>query len=388
MSRLASFLCSAFAATTLFAAAAAHSQTYLLTDLGTLGSSQSYGKGISSTGQVVGYGFSPSAASDRAFRSTASGVSPVKLTDIGTLGGDFTSHGNGINASGQVTGDGNLSGDGSYHAFRSSASGSALGNTDLGTLGGTYSTGYGINATGQVTGQSTIPGNVIHAFRSSANGSVVLTDLGTLGGTYSYGVAINDSGEATGNAATANNSTQHAFRSSATASALSLTDLGTLGGTSSAGQGINASGQVTGNSQTTFGAFHAFLSSASGSAVALTDLGTLGGSSSSGQSINSFGVVVGVSATAANVGHAFLYNNNVMLDLNALVTNLGSFVLVDAYGINDAGAIAGTGNINGSTHAYRLDPRVSSATPEPGTLALFAAFALTGAGFARKRRRK
>ena len=307
----------------------------------------------------------------------------VKLTDIGTLGG-ISSHGYSINALGQVTGNGNLAGDGSYHAFRSSASGDIPGNTDLGTLGGTYSTGYGINATGQVTGQSNIPGNGIHAFRSSANGSVVLTDLGSLGGGSSYGVAINDSGEVTGYSGSA---TQHAFRSSATGSAVSLTDLGTLGGTDSAGYGINASGKVTGDSSTAFNAAtHAFRSSASGSAIVLTDLGTLGGAYSSGKSINTSGMVVGLSSTAANVTHAFLYNTG-MVDLNTLVTNLGGFVLADAYGINDSGAITGAGTINGATHAYRLDPRVSSATPEPGAVALFAAFALTGAGFACKRRK-
>ena len=69
-----------------------------------------------------------------------------------------------------------------------------------------------------------------------------LTDLGTLGGNYSSGIAINASGQATGISPTAGNAEEHAFLWDGTR----MQDLGTLGGSSSFGFAINDSGQVTG----------------------------------------------------------------------------------------------------------------------------------------------
>jgi probable HAF family extracellular repeat protein len=69
--------------------------------------------------------------------------------------------------------------------------------TDLGTLGGDYSSGNAINARGQVTGTADLAGNVHHAFLYSGG---QMTDLGTLGGDYSSGNAINARGQVTGTA--------------------------------------------------------------------------------------------------------------------------------------------------------------------------------------------
>ena len=72
------------------------------------------------------------------------------MTDLGTLGGT-NSNAYGINDSGQVVGMPTPPATPLQHAFL--YSGSTM--TDLGTLGGTISSATGINASGQVVGNAT-----------------------------------------------------------------------------------------------------------------------------------------------------------------------------------------------------------------------------------------
>jgi probable HAF family extracellular repeat protein len=96
-----------------------------------------------------------------------------------------------------------------YRVSGPSAYGHTATMTDLGTLGGTFSSASAINELGQVTGVADTAGGASHAFRWTAAGG--MRDLGTLGGTFSYASAINAPGQVTGSADTAGGA-PHAFR--------------------------------------------------------------------------------------------------------------------------------------------------------------------------------
>jgi probable HAF family extracellular repeat protein len=121
------------------------------------------------------------------------------MTDLGTLGGGYSSVAYGVNNAGQVVGaSGPLYGTGPTHAFITGPDG--LGMTDLGTLGGVDSYAYGINDAGQVVGYSQTTGNgQTHAFITGPDG-VGMTDLGSVvnlptGFTSFYAAVINNHGQ-------------------------------------------------------------------------------------------------------------------------------------------------------------------------------------------------
>ena len=105
-----------------------------------------------------------------------------EITDLGTLGGDFTTA-YGINDRGQVVGAASTSAN-TYHAFF--WNNGAM--TDLGTLGGNESTAFGINNRGQIVGRAQLSSNVYHAFMW-VNGS--MRDLNRLVPGYSRWRLVN-----------------------------------------------------------------------------------------------------------------------------------------------------------------------------------------------------
>ncbi len=238
-----------------------------------------------------------------------------------------------INASGQVVGSASFDGSTTHAALYSNFQ-----LTDLGTLGGDFSEGVAINGSGQVVGDSMLANGLTHATLWS-NGQII--DLGTLpGGTTSYATGINDSGQITGWSDTLQFGTSdprpdHAFIYENG----QMTDLGNLSATGefanfSHGTAINASGEVTGWSVTDSFETHAFLFSDG----VMADLGTLGGSESRGSAINDAGQIVGWSYLPNDsAAHAFLIDGGGMMDLGTASGSSNSYAL----GINAAGTIIG-----------------------------------------------
>ena len=361
--------------------AAAAPPAYTITDLGTLGGTESFGSGLNASGQVAGASYTIGGAAYHTFLwkpTTPNGASGTK-TDLLTLGGT-QSFGNGLNASGQVAGESFTTGDAATHAFlwKPTTPGGTSGTMyNLLTLGGTDSHGYGINAAGQITGDSDRTGDLTtHAFLwkpSVPNGtSGTMHDLGSLGGTESNGGAINAGGQVAGSSLTTGDATYHAFLWKPTlpnGTSGTMYDLLTLGGTESFGSTINTGGQVAGFSYTTGdAAYHAYLwtpTTPNGTSGTMQDLATLGGLNSYSYNVGAGGQVVGASEVAANISsneHAFLYKTGSgMVDLNTLIDPLSGWELLDASAINDAGQITGQGLIGDEYHAYLLTP-----VPLPG----------------------
>lgn len=329
----------------------------------------------------------------------AGAVTQYTVTDLGTLGGS-ESHAWGINGSGEVVGHARTAG-GDLHAFLwlpAPAYGMLPGIHDLGTLGGSYSSGFDINASGQVAGSAHSADGDLHAFLWLPTPDYGLPAgmnlLGTFGGSQSGANAINASGQVVGSVDDGGGFKYgHAFLWE---NGVIREDLGNLGGTRTDASGISNSGQVVGASRTASGDWHAFLWDG-----VMHDLGTLGHPWSWAYEVNASGQVVGwVGTSSVSGNHAFLWEDDVMqdlgpgqafginapgqvvgwkdghaflwedggaFDLNGVIIDGSGWVLASAEGVNDLGQIVGWGTHDGQTHAFLLTP-----IPEPSVLGVLA----------------
>ena len=139
-----------------------------------------------------------------------------------------------------------------------------------------------------------------------------MTDLGTLGGTFSTALVVNNGtpaapAVAAGNAYTSGDATIRAV--SWNTATRAITDLGALGGdpvTNSIASAINNNGQVVGASST--GSTNLLTDAVLYSNGTITDLGSLGGSDSEAEAVNDSGVVVGYATTPGDAAQvASLY---------------------------------------------------------------------------------
>jgi len=204
-----------------------------------------------------------------------------KVTDLGTLGGS-ESIATAINATGEITG-GATTAAGAYHAFLYS-NGSMK---DLGTLGGPSSQGQSINGVGTVAGYAQLPPGTVQGgwpphpvslYSAFVDSNGTMTAVGTPGGA-AYG--INDAGQVIGECS----------GGACLFSGGSVTNLGSLGGTSGQTQAtaINSSAEVVGYSYLPDGNFRGFFW-INGT---MTAMGTLGGDWSQAYGINDAGQITG-----------------------------------------------------------------------------------------------
>ena len=91
----------------------------------------------------------------------------------------------------------------------------------------------------------------------------------------------------------------------------------------------------------------------------MTDLGDLGARYSTALALNSTGTVIVGYARVGMSDHAMVWSGGTMKDLNTLVRNGAGWLLTSATGVDDTGAIVGTGSFKGEEHAFLLTPEKS-----------------------------
>jgi probable HAF family extracellular repeat protein len=234
--------------------------------------------------------------------------------------------------------------------------------TALPTLGGYDGYAAGVNNKGQVVGWAE---NTVHDPTCNAPGQVLqfeaviwgprLTETTQLppyrDDPDSAATAINDQGQVVGISGLCSNavggaSAKHALLWEKNGLPIDLGNIG--GGAWNTPVSINNNGQVVGFANTS-GDENAAFSPTAFSWTKETGMHALpllpGDTNSIAYDINEKGEIVGQSA-GANDGplgaRAFLYENGLMLDLNALIQPDSSLYLTSAQGINESGEIAGT----------------------------------------------
>lgn len=337
---------------------AAASVTYTVQDLGTLpGDYASVAQGINQLGDVVGWSMGPTGT--RAFVYTdASGMSALAAPT-----GRPVTTARAISGSGVVVGTASTDPTDIGHAVRWRA-GVA---TDLGTLsGGFFSEARGLNATGVIVGTSSAVGSgqvaASHAFRhTDTSGMVDLTP--TIDNAHAEG--INDAGQIVGWR------NGHAFLLTGT----TFVDIGlAFGSAQSFAFAINATGQVAGHVISADGNAERIFRYTNGVATILGGMGEY----NRAWGINSGGDVVGEGVPVLGLEQGFVYTDaNGMRGLNQLIDPGSGWFILGAFGINDAGQIAGYASGPNGQRAVRLTPSAAAPTP-PAPPSGLSAQALSG----------
>lgn len=327
----------ALCAAALLATPAA-AQLYQVHDLGTLGGVHGSGAAaLNGNGLAVGYSFITGANLVHAMINDHGTV-----TDIGTLGGT-QSLARAANPSGVIVGWAYPVGVSAQRAFR--WEGGVM--TPLGTFGGNVSDAQDVNASGVIVGSAFTADPLERAFWWDG----ALHDLGTLGGSQARAYAINDWSDIVGWAMPASDDRFHAFLGKPWSD---LYDLGTLGGPTSHAYDVNNLTHVCGWSQISNslpdsrGWFWAN--------GVMRSVGTLGGIYSAAFALNDLDEVVGASTREDGVTVAFLWKNEQIFDLNLLIPQGTGWALDRAWDIDANGAIVGEGTLNGVSRAFLLTP--------------------------------
>ncbi len=335
--------------------------SYYITDLGSLGGSESFGYAMNDMGQVVG---SSRLAGNEVTHGFLFGsgrmmdLNPLNSGDIQTVGPSD------INNRGTVASG--LMRDGVYSAAIFDSRTGEI--TPLGSLGGVAfgsfnGTATSVNDFGEAVGYSYVDDLNRHAFLYK-NG--LMRDLGSLGG-YSAALSINNAGDIVGFSSESAFGVAHPilYRNG------KMLTINPFGNPSNEGIAwkLNDRGVVVGeaiNGSFTNGFIY--------SKGAVTNIGTLnGGRNSFAYAINDDGQVVGVAdapfkdscfdfetqQTFPCTNYAFqgfLYKRGVMLDLRSLVGSNSGWDVLWPFDINDRGQITGYGLRAGKFRAFLMTP--------------------------------
>lgn len=326
---------------------------FFITDLGTLGGTESLAYAVNDLGQVVGLSTTAGDLAEHSFlysNGRMTDLYPLNSQSIETVGPT------GINNLGQIA-SGLIVGRVYSPAILDSRTGSV---TLPNTLGGVTSFNFNgvatfINNHADAVGYSYVDSITRHAFLFS-NG--VTKDIDPLGG-YSVPFAINDEGMVVGLASAQLNGVATAFIEKQGVARTIFQP-----GTESDARGVNNNGQVVGEFLTPDGtSFHGFLYSGG----VVTDIGSPGSPQTTAFAINDQQQVVGTTfipfQTTCPTGpcvqykeHAFFYQGGTLADLNSSIPTGSGWELSWAFGINTHGQIAGYGQINGNSRAFLLTP--------------------------------
>jgi probable HAF family extracellular repeat protein len=355
---------------------------YIVTDLGTLGGTYSYGYGINNAGWVAG---------GAATLSQTGGVAETaflwhggQVINLGTLGGpsseaggpnlfgesaifsetsmtdpngeDFCGFGTHLQCLGAIWENGTM--------------------TALPTLsGGNNGQAYWLNDEGQVTGfaengtrDSTCitPSQVLRFEAVIWGPKGEVRELRPLkGDTVGFAFGINDKGQVAGTSGLCSNTSLPPVNPAGPHAVLwesdgSATDLGNLGSTPNDATSVNNRGDVVGTAQSPKdGTLHTFLWTKD---TGMQDLGAFPGAvltvAPCCHTINNRGAVVGFSIDGTTFGsRALIWQGKVPMDLNGFIPAGSPWYLQNASSINDAGEIVGWGTINGEVHAFLATPR-------------------------------
>ncbi len=220
----------------------------------------------------------------------------------------------------------------------------------LDSLGGPYSTGLAINTAGVIAGSAQASNGARHAAVWRAKQP---RDLGLLGGgDYSSARDINLQGDVAGEANIVPNGKPQAFFWHA-GKMQQLPEL--PGGTTCSAQAINNSDVVIGSCDLPNGLSHGVIWR-NGSVEDLGIIGEPAEAASFALDINSWNQVVGVAQPEDGKFKAFLWEKGKMINLNEVIDPHSGWRLLVASRINDKGEILGRGYLNGSIHAFTLEP--------------------------------
>ena len=307
-----------------------HPRSYSITDLGTLGGSDSSASAINNRGQIVGSSTRSGDPTLHAFRYSAG-----RMTDL--LPGPTRSFAADINNRGQVVG---TLGDRAFLYRRGQV-------TDIG-LGGATSFATANNDRGDVVGQSDLPGGnppLTHAFLYRPGQTTDLTPtLPTeIFAQFSTATDINDRADVIGWFSPVDffDPVPFLWRRG------TLTNLSPVlplpGELIAFANGLNNAGEIVGYSHN--------LDTNENHAVLLSRGHSISLGLGAASSINDRGQVVG-----SGPGGAFLYQRGTRIELNSVLPAGSGWELSSAADINDRSQIVGTGIHNGSFHAFLLSP--------------------------------